>query len=119
MKTLEYYMSLNYRMEVVPDAEEGGFAVRFPELPGCVTCGDTVEQAIRNAEGCKCAWFMAMLEEGLDIPEPDSLEAYSGQFKLRLPKTLHRDLVAKAKAESVSMNQCCVYLLSKALSQPN
>ena len=41
-----------------------------------------------------------------------SLSNYSGQFKLRLPKSLHRDLADHAKEEGVSMNQYCVYLLA-------
>ena len=49
MKTLSDYMKINYRMEIVEDAEEGGFVVSFPELPGCFTCGDTKEKAIANA----------------------------------------------------------------------
>lgn len=34
MKTLSDYMKMNYRMEIVEDAEEGGFVVSFPELSG-------------------------------------------------------------------------------------
>ena len=34
MKTLNDYMKMNYRMEIVEDADEGGFVVSFPELPG-------------------------------------------------------------------------------------
>ena len=40
MKTLSDYMKMNYRMEIVEDAEEGGFVVSFPELSGCLTCGE-------------------------------------------------------------------------------
>lgn len=47
------------------------------------------------------------------IPEPDDLEKYSGQFKLRLPKSLHRQLAEHSRREGVSMNQYCVYLLTK------
>ena len=50
MKNLEYYMSLPYRMEVVPDIEEGGYMASFPELPGCLTCADTMEELIVNAQ---------------------------------------------------------------------
>lgn len=117
MKNLEYYMSLDYRMEVIPDTEEGGYVVRFPDLPGCLTCGNTIEEAIANSKDCKRAWFEAQLEDGGVIAEPASLEDYSGQFKLRLPKSLHRDLAEHSKAESISMNQYCVYLLSKGLAQ--
>ena len=49
MRTLEEYMRLPYRMEIIPDTIEGGFAVRFPELPGCLTCADTMEEAVKNA----------------------------------------------------------------------
>lgn len=117
MKDIEYYMSLDYRMEIIPDTEEGGFAVKFPDLPGCLTCGETIEEAIENSKDCRRAWFEAQMESGRPIAEPASLDNYSGQFKLRLPRTLHRDLVARSKAENTSMNQCCVYLLSKALTQ--
>ena len=39
MKTLNDYLIMNYRMEIVEDKDEGGFVVSFPELPGCITCG--------------------------------------------------------------------------------
>lgn len=117
MKDLNYYMSQNYRMEVIPDAEEGGYVISYPELPGCMTCGATIDEAIKNAVDCKRAWLEAQLEDGVTIPEPTTLDDYSGQFKLRLPRTLHKELAERSRLESVSMNQYCVYLLSKALAQ--
>ena len=113
MKTLDDYMSMAYRMEIVEDKNEGGFVVSYPDLPGCITCGDTIEKALKNAEDAKKEWFIAALEEGIEIQEPDTLEHYSGQFKLRIPKSLHRSLALHAKREGISMNQYCVYLLSK------
>lgn len=99
--------------EITPDQDEGGVVVSFPDLPGCITCGETMESAIANAQDAKIAWITAALEDGIEIHEPDSLDAYSGQFKLRLPKSLHRSLSEHSKREGVSMNQYCVYLLSK------
>ena len=113
MKTLNDYMAMNYRMEIVGDKDEGGFVVSFPELPGCITCGENLESAISNAMDAKKAWFEAAIEEGIEIHEPDSLEEYSGQFKLRMPRSLHRSLAEHSKREGISMNQYCVYLLSK------
>ena len=113
MKNLDEYMSLPYRMEVVEDKEEGGFVVSFPDLPGCITCGETIEIAIVNAMDAKKVWLEAALEEGIEIHEPNSLEEYSGQFKLRIPKSLHRSLAEHSKAEGISMNQYCLYLLAK------
>lgn len=112
MKTLNEYLALSYRMEVVEDNEEGGFVVTFPDLPGCITCGETIETAIANAMDAKKSWLEAALEEGLEIREPDSLEDYSGQFKLRMPRSLHRSLAEHSKREGISMNQYCLYLLT-------
>ena len=114
-KDLNYYMSLPYRVEVVEDKEEGGYALHCPELSGCMTCADTIEQGFRMIEDAKREWFMACLEDGITIPEPSRLEDYSGQFKLRLPKSLHRLLAQRSDEEGVSMNQYCVYLLSKGI----
>ena len=113
MKTLIDYMAMNYRMEIVEDKDEGGFVVSFPELPGGITCGETVESAVANALDAKKAWLEAAMEDGIEIHEPDSLEDYSGQFKLRLPRSLHRSLAEHSKSEGSSMNQDCVYLLSR------
>ena len=85
MKTLNDYLALSYRMEIIRDNDEGGFVASYPDLPGCITCGETEEEALKNALDAKKAWLEAALEENIEIPEPDSLEAYSGQFKLRLP----------------------------------
>lgn len=92
MKTLNDYMQMSYRMEIVEDKDEGGFVVSYPDLPGCITCGETLESAIENAQDAKKAWIEAALEDGVEIHEPDSLEDYSGQFKLRIPRSLHRSL---------------------------
>ena len=113
MKTLNEYLALPYRMEIMEDRDEGGYVVSFPELPGCITCGETVESAVANAEDAKREWIIAALEDGIVIHEPDDLENYSGQFKLRIPKSLHRSLTEHARREGISMNQYCVYLLSK------
>ena len=113
MKTLNEYMALPYKMEIVEDKEEGGFIVSFPDLPGCITCGETVESAVANAMDAKKAWLEAAMEEGITIHEPDSIEDYSGQFKLRIPKSLHRLLAEHSKKEGISMNQYCLYLLSR------
>ena len=115
-KDLDYYLTLPYRLEIVPDLEEGGYDARYPELPGCITCADSLEQLLVNAADAKKVWLEAALEEHLEIPEPASeedLSAYSGQFKLRIPKSLHRSLVLHARQEGISMNQYCLYLLTK------
>lgn len=113
MKTIDDYMKLPYRMEITPDADEGGFFVSFPELPGCISLGDTLEEAYKNAQDAKKVWLEAAIEDGVQICEPSKIEDYSGQFKLRIPKSLHKSLAEHSKLEGISMNQYCLYLLSK------
>lgn len=74
MKTLDEYMKAAYRMEIVEDPDEGGYVVSFPDLPGCLTCGETLEQAIANAQDAKKAWFQAVLKDGVEIRDPDKLD---------------------------------------------
>ena len=71
MKTLNDYLAMSYRMEIVEDKDEGGFVVSYPELPGCITCADTKEKAIANAKDAKRAWIEAALESNVEIHEPE------------------------------------------------
>lgn len=112
-RTIEYYEALPYRIELVPDLKEGGYAVSVPDLPGCISVGETMEQAMKNIEDAKHEWLMAAMEGCLPIPEPSSIDDYSGQFKLRIPKSLHMSLAEHSKREGISMNQYCLYLLSR------
>ena len=63
MKIPNDYMAMSYRMEIVEDKDEGGFVVSYLDLPGCITCGETVESAVANALDAKKAWIEAMMEE--------------------------------------------------------
>ena len=108
-------MNLPYKMVIIPDEKEGGFTAKFPDLPGCLTCAETMEDLIANVLDAKKAWFEAAIEDGYAISEPekdDNLVEYSGQFKLRIPRSLHKSLSLHAKEEGISMNQYCNYLLS-------
>ena len=53
MKTIDEYMKLPYTVELIPDADEGGFTVSIPALPGCLSVGETAEEAYRNIEDAK------------------------------------------------------------------
>ena len=115
-KDLDYYMGLNYKIEIIEDREDGGYAFSCPELKGCMTCTDTIHQGLIMIEDAKKNWFEACLESGIPIPEPDSVSEYSGQFKLRMPKTLHKTLAEYSQKEGISMNQYCLYLLSSGVN---
>lgn len=113
MRTIDAYMALPYRIEIIPDVDEGGYVVSYPDLKGCLTTGETIEEALANGENAKREWLTAAIEDGYPIPDPSSDESYSGQFKLRIPKSLHRQLAMQSRKEGISMNQYCLYLLSQ------
>lgn len=113
MKDLAYYKGLDYRIEIVRDSSSGGYVLYYPDLNGCITCAPDVTAGLKLLDDAQTAWLEAAIADGVPIPEPKDAEAYSGQFKLRMPKSLHRELAEQAKAEGISMNQYCLYLLSK------
>ena len=65
--SLKEYMELPYSMSIIPDTVEGGFTVIFPELPGCMTCGDTIEEAVEMAMDAKKCWLEDAIEMGKKI----------------------------------------------------
>jgi len=74
MKSVDYYMKLLYKMEINSDTSEQGYVISFPELPGCITCGETLESALANAEDCKREWLTAALEMKISIPIPKNFK---------------------------------------------
>ena len=115
MKNLEYYLNLNYEIKIrkLSDAEGGGWFAEIPLLPGCMSDGETSQEAIENVNEAKKDWIEASMELGRPIPEPAN-EDYSGQLRVRMPKSLHRALSEKAREEKVSLNQLIIYQLARA-----
>lgn len=97
--------------------EGGGYLIEFPDLPGCMSDGETIEEAIANGQDAKGCWIGAMKEAGRPIPPPSAepAESYSGKWQLRAPKSLHRRLAERAKREGVSLNALAVTLLAEGL----
>ena len=114
MKDLQYYMNLKYPFVLEQD-KDGSYLIQFPDLPGCMTCGDSIEQAIEMGNDAKKCWIESALKSESFIPEPKAAVDYPDNFKLRLPKTLYKQLSENASAEGVSMNQYCLYLISSSL----
>ena len=56
-------MKMPYKPEIVPDSEESGVIASYPDLPGCITCGSTISDAVNNAEDANKAWLLAAIEE--------------------------------------------------------
>ena len=115
-KPLEHYLSLQYTFTVLADPD-GGYVAVFPDLPGCTTQGDSLEELVTMADEARQLWIETEYERGNDIPVPSHREGYSGKFNLRLPRRLHRALSEAAEREGVSLNQYIVALLSRGDAQ--
>ena len=115
-KTIEYYMSLPYTFEMIYDSEHAWF-IRVKELPGCMSQGDNPNDAIEMIKDAMAGWLEISLDEGIPIPEPAPDEDYSGKFVVRLPRSLHRQLVETAEREGVSLNQFVNVALARAVER--
>lgn len=70
VKTVEDYLSLPYPIKIEADAHEGGYMVSLPDLPGCITCIESLEGASAAIKDAQREWLTAALEEGIEIPLP-------------------------------------------------
>ena len=113
-KAVENYLRSPYTIQL-RQYEDGAFFAEVAELPGCMTEADTAEEALETIRDAMAGWIEVALSEGLPIPEPAAQAEYSGRFLVRAPKSLHRDLALRARAEGASLNQFVVTTLSRAL----
>ena len=122
MKTVEEHLHLPYRVVLnrvilIPDRDEDGnegFVAEVEELHGCYSQGRTVDEAYQNIHDAMAGWISVALADGQSIPEPRELIPYSGKFVVRLPRTLHEELVRAAEGEDVSLNQFVLAVVSSA-----
>ena len=59
-----------YFAKLTPDRKDGGFVVAFRDLPEAITQGNTIDEALSEAEGALQAAVEGRIEDGLDIPAP-------------------------------------------------
>lgn len=83
------------------------------EPPGYITVGGFAESVVANTADAKKGWLASALEYSTIIEEPVAWYDYSGQLKLRMPKSMHRRLAEHSRKEGSSMKQYHAYLLSK------
>ena len=107
----------NYPFTVRPLAAEegGGYLVEFPDLPGCISDGETVDEAIMHGMEAKAEWLAAAKELGRRIPEAGG--QLSGKWVQRVPRSVHARLVERAEREGVSLNTLVVSLIAEGLGR--
>lgn len=84
------------------------------ELEGCMAEGNTIEEASRHLDEALLSWLVIALERGDTLPEPHGLDQrYSGRFSVRVPRSLHRQLVKRASLDGCSLNQWVAAALAR------
>lgn len=73
-RSLDYYMSLPYKVEISPEEDGTGFNASISDLKGCVAFGETVEEAYQTITEVKQTWIEIALERGWRVPEPSLCE---------------------------------------------
>lgn len=111
------FLKKPYARILLPDVEAGGYTAKILEFPGCVAEGATAEEATRNLEAAAESWLIAALDTGYPISEPLVASDYSGRIALRLPKSLHEQVVRWAESDGVSVNQFLVAAIAEKVGQ--
>jgi predicted RNase H-like HicB family nuclease len=108
------YLELSYHIVIQYQNDESGsyYFATVQEFDGCMSHGNSYEDAFRNIQEAMELWIETKLENGFPVPQPFDDSKYSGKFVLRLPKSLHARLAIEAEQEGVSLNQYALYRLS-------
>jgi len=106
------YLNLRYPLTLEP-SEDGGYLALIKDLPGCITDGETQEEALNNLEEARILWIETAYKYNDSIPLPTTDIKFGGKFLLRMPPSLHQKLAERAERENVSLNQYIVFLLTE------
>jgi predicted RNase H-like HicB family nuclease/antitoxin component of RelBE/YafQ-DinJ toxin-antitoxin module len=110
-------MENKYSVAVAWSEDDGGFIATVPEFPGLSAFGGTKEQALEEAEVALELFIEDMLADGETLPDCKQKNSYSGNIRLRIPKSTHQQVAELAESEGVSMNTMISTLLTRSLSE--
>lgn len=65
---------MRYPIAIEPGTETTAFGVVVPDLPGCFSAGDTLDEAMHQTEEAVSLWIDLALDEGRSIPAPSSID---------------------------------------------
>lgn len=106
---------IKYKIDISWSDEDDCYVVRVPELPGCITDGNTLEEAAKNAKEAIQSRLESMTREGKPYPKAIASKKFSGKIPLRIDPELHRNLAISANIEGESLNKFIERKLKKAI----
>jgi predicted RNase H-like HicB family nuclease len=107
----------NYSISLMWSDEDDCYIATIPELPELSSHGETAEEALEQAKIAAEGYVDILAEDGDPIPEPLKVKSYSGNLRVRLPKSLHERLAKEAEREGASLNSSFINLLSGTLAR--
>lgn len=129
---------MRYPIAIEPGDEAHAFGVVVPDLPGCFSAGDTLEEAIDNAKEAIELWLETVIDDGVPVPEPrpiaehradpelsgwiwavvsvdlSELEGKSERINISLPSRVLRRIDAAAKSAGESRSGYIAHLALRA-----
>ena len=114
MRTTSNQALDQYQFTVRPLSQEegGGYLVEYPDIPGCMSDGETIDEAIANGREALRDCMDVFRESGRKIPKA-IIEA--AQWRQRLPRTLYSKLTKQAENEGVSINSLVTAIIAEAI----
>ncbi len=70
-------MKLRYPIAIEPGTKDTAYGVVIPDLPGCFSAGDTLDEAIANSQKAAVAWIEFTLDDGGKVPLPKELSFHT------------------------------------------
>ena len=102
-----------YSISIKWSDEDNGFIATVPELPGLSAFGGNQVEALSELGVAAQAYLESLKKSGKPVPDVEKAISFSGQLRLRMPKSLHANLADSARNEGVSLNTYIITLLSK------
>jgi antitoxin HicB len=107
-----YAMVLSYD----ENGDGSDWTATVEELPGCQAHGPTPERAAAAVAGAVERWVRQAEAEGREVPPPGAAAAHSGKLLVRMPRSLHAELVRASEREGTSLNAYIVAALAASVA---
>ncbi|HEX9462596.1 MAG TPA: type II toxin-antitoxin system HicB family antitoxin [Alphaproteobacteria bacterium] len=128
---------MRHYMGLIHKERTSDFGVSFPDFPGCISAGSTLDEAIKMGAEALAAHIGLLVEEGQPIPEPSSVErimaepenrdgvvvlipgpddvAKTVRVNITLPEDALRDIDAYAETHGYSRSGFIVHAAKKVI----
>ena len=98
--------SVFYRALIVQDETDGpedGYGAVFPDLPGCTTSGDTIEETYEHAFDALALHIQGMIEEGVEVPSPSAFNAPLPKWLASVPGQVVQPVLVRVELPGRAM----------------